>query len=231
MFIQSFLLAISTSIDSLGIGITYGIKNTKISHIGKIILLTISFSISSLAIGFGNIIKNIFSPFFTKLIGSFILIGMGLFIYYEARKKENSNNNFTKKSDVKTIYKNMKQSKIKNNEQKVYHFFIKFLGITIKIIKDPISSDLDKSNSIDSKEALFLGLALSLDSFCIGIGSSIIGINSTLSPILVSCFQLIFISIGNFIGRKLYNFSKIPDNIWSILSSILLILIGICRLF
>ena len=53
----------------------------------------------------------------------------------------------------------------KNNE-KIYSFFIELLGITIKIIKNPTSSDLDSSHSIDSKEALFLGFALSLDSSC-----------------------------------------------------------------
>ena len=32
MFLSNFILAMSVSIDSLGIGITYGIKNTKISY-------------------------------------------------------------------------------------------------------------------------------------------------------------------------------------------------------
>ena len=34
--VNSILLAISSSIDSLGIGVTYGIKNTKISKLSKI---------------------------------------------------------------------------------------------------------------------------------------------------------------------------------------------------
>lgn len=38
MLINSFILAISSSIDSLGIGITYGIRNTNISILGKIFL-------------------------------------------------------------------------------------------------------------------------------------------------------------------------------------------------
>ena len=46
MLISSFILAISSSIDSLGIGITYGIKNTKISLLGKVVLFVISFSVS-----------------------------------------------------------------------------------------------------------------------------------------------------------------------------------------
>ena len=34
MIINSLILAVSSSIDSLGLGITYGIKNTKISFMG-----------------------------------------------------------------------------------------------------------------------------------------------------------------------------------------------------
>ena len=46
MIINSLILAVSSSIDSLGIGITYGIKNTKISLIARFILFIISFIIS-----------------------------------------------------------------------------------------------------------------------------------------------------------------------------------------
>ena len=47
MFINSLILALSSSIDSLGIGITYGIKNTRISYMAKIVLFVISFLIRS----------------------------------------------------------------------------------------------------------------------------------------------------------------------------------------
>ena len=92
-------------------------------------------------------------------------------------------------------------------------------------------SDLDKSNLIDGKEALFLGVALSLDSFAIGISSGILGIHSLLFPLLVSIFQLVFICIGNFVGCLLNSFNKIPEYIWSMISGILLIIIGIIKLF
>ena len=39
---NSLILALSSSIDSFGIGITYGLKSTKISLLGKIILFVIS---------------------------------------------------------------------------------------------------------------------------------------------------------------------------------------------
>ncbi len=217
MLFNSLVLAISSSIDSLGIGITYGIKNTKITIWAKFILFLVAFTISSISIYFGNILKYFLPDFIIGYLGSFILILMGMFMCFQALKNTNKDSN---------VYfeKNL------NNTEKIYSFFIKCLGITIKIIKNPTSSDLDKSNSIDSKEALFLGFALSLDSFCIGVGFSIINSFSFLFPLLISLFQLFFLSFGNYCGKRLYSFNKLPDNIWSVISGVLLIIIGLFRI-
>ena len=218
MLLNCLFLAISSSIDSLGIGITYGIKNTKITMGAKSILFFISFIISIISIYFGNLLKYIFPDFLIHYLGSFLLMLMGLFMFFQSVK--------VSKQEYKI--ENDKNLKISDTE-KIYSFFIKCLGITIKIIKNPSSSDLDKSNVIDSKESLFLGLALSLDSFCIGIGFSMINTFSIIFPLLTSCFQLFFLSLGNYCGKKLYSFSKLPDNIWSTISGILLIIIGFCK--
>ena len=141
---SSLIFAISSRIDSLGIGITYGIKKTKISLIGKLILFIISLITAYISIIFGNIIQFILPEFLTKLIGNGILILMGLYIIFEAFKENNNSPN---------------------------------------VFNNPISSDFDNSKVIDSKEALFLAVALSLDSFCIGICGSIADINLVLFPI------------------------------------------------
>ena len=219
MLLNCLFLAISSSIDSLGIGITYGIKNTKITIGAKSILFFISFIISIISIYFGNLLKFIFPDFLIHYLGAFLLILMGLFMCFQSLKK-------SKRDDIVKNSKNLEMS----DTEKIYSFFIKCLGITIKIIKNPSSSDLDKSNVIDSKEALFLGLALSLDSLCIGIGFSMLNTFSMIFPVLTSCFQLFFLSLGNYCGKKLYSFSKLPDNIWSTISGILLIMIGFCKM-
>ena len=219
MLLNCLFLAISSSIDSLGIGITYGIKNTKITMGAKSILFFISFIISIISIYFGNLLKFIFPDFLIHYLGAFLLIIMGLFMCFQSLKK-------SKRDDIVKNNKNLEMS----DTEKIYSFFIKCLGITIKIIKNPSSSDLDKSNVINSKEALFLGLALSLDSLCIGIGFSMLNTFSMIFPVLTSCFQLFFLSLGNYCGKKLYSFSKLPDNIWSTISGILLIMIGFCKM-
>lgn len=210
MILNCIVLALSVSIDSFGIGITYGIKNTKITNLSKLILFIVSLIATIISINFGKVISKIFLPFFTNLLGCLILVAMGTIFVFQSLSK--------KKPAIKPL-----------NKQKKYNFFIKWLGITIQIIKDPISSDFDKSNTISSKEALYLGTALSLDSLCIGIGSSMLNISSYLFPLLVAFFQLLFISFGNFIGKDLKNSSRINDNIWSLISGILLILIGLLK--
>ena len=221
MLFNSIILAISSSIDSLGIGITYGIKNTKITYSSKLILFAISFCVSIISIWFGDTVKNIFSDFYTKLIGTIILFLMGIFMIFQSLHKEDKFCNIEKSSkSLEPILE----------KEKIYSFFIKFLGITIQIIKNPNCSDFDNSNLIEPKEALFLCIFLSLDSFCIGIGGSMMGISSIFFPIFIGIFQLIFLSIGNFIGKKIKNFHFLPENIWSILSGILLILIGLSKI-
>ena len=206
MILTCMLLALSTSIASIGIGLTYGIRDITISRQAKIILFIISLIISSISILIGNTLNNILSEEITNMIGSLILFFIGIIILVQTLKRE------------------------KRQEKKVYKLFIKFLGITIQIIKDPISSDFDNSKKIDSKEAIYLGTALSLDSFSVGIGAGMLGSISIIFPLIVSLFQIIFLSLGRNTGEKLNKKIHIPSKIWSILSAVLLILIGIVRL-
>lgn len=200
------VLALSVSIDSFGIGITYGLKNTKINLSAKIILFVISFVITSLSVFLGDFISSFLSPFISKMFGSFILICIGIIIIY----------NVFKSPTVK--------------EPKTYNLLIKSLGITIKIIHNPMYSDLDSSKIIDARESFYLGLALSLDSIGIGIAGSILGTGSILFSLFVALFQLFFLSMGNILGKNISSKIHFSDNFWTLLSGILLIIIGFLKL-
>ena len=181
MLLNCILLALSVSIDSLGIGITYGLKKTKIIAISNIILFALSFCITCGSIFLGHYISALFSPTSSTILGSSFLIILGVY----------------------NIYKT--------------------------INKPPTDYDIDHSNNIDAKEALFLGLALSVDSACVGIGSGIIGINDIILPFLVASFQLVFLNYGNFVANSIVKYINISEYALSIFSSIILILVGIFR--
>lgn len=213
MLYNYIILAFCVSIDSLGTGITYGLKNTKISISAKIILFAFSFIITSLSMFLGNKISHIFSEFYCRLIGSLILCFIGLWIICGEFKKDKVDKNYFFQGAT------------------IHEIFLDFLGITIKIIKNPKYSDLDNSNNIDAKEALFLAIALSLDSIGVSIGGSILGISSIWFSFWVSLFQFVFLTVGTFLGKKIKSITIIPDNWWSIISGVVLIIVSVVKLF
>ena len=181
MLFNCILLALSVSIDSLTIGISYGLKKTKIDNISNTILFAISFCITCGSIFLGHYISTLFSPTISTILGSSFLIILGVYNIY------------------KTINKPL------------------------------IDYDIDHSNNIDAKEAIFLGLALSIDSACIGIGSGIIGINNIVLPFFVASFQLVFLNCGNLVANSIAKYVNVSEYALSIFSSFILILVGIFR--
>lgn len=214
MLAHLLLFAITLSIDSFGVGITYGIRNTKISIVAKFLLFLIAFFVVLFSLSIGVLILPYLPTWFATLLGSFLLCLMGLWMIYQSFQPD------------KEI-----EAKEKSFAPKTIQFFIKSFGITVKIIRDPRLSDFDDSQMIDSKEAIYLGFAMSADSFVCGMGFSMIGNFSFLFPIFVAIFQLLFLSLGNYLGKKIKSISHLPPTIWSRISGFLLILLGILKIW
>ena len=215
--LANLLLAISTSIDSLGIGVTYGIRHINICRKAKFILFTISFIISFIAIILGNVLGKVFNPHFANYLSGGILISVGVLLIFQTIKKN-------KKENVKIVENSKEEIK------EIYQLIIKTFGITIKIIKNPISSDFNKSNNIEEREAIYLAIALSIDAFSIGIGSGCVSGISIIFPFLVSFFQIIFLSIGRCFGEKLQKNTVLSSKVFNLIAGIVLIIMGVVRI-
>ena len=235
--LANLLLAISTSIDSIGIGVTYGIRNINICRTAKFILFIISFIISFFAIILGNILGKILNPNFANYLSGGILICVGVLLIFQTFKKNNRKNmqiieNNIEKSGEKNSEKNKekKREKKKEKSKEIYQLIIKTLGITIKIIKNPVSSDFNKSNNIEAKEAIYLAIALSIDSFSVALGSGCVSGISLIFPLLVSLFQIIFLSLGRNLGEKLQKNRALSSKICNLIAGIVLIIMGVVRI-
>lgn len=165
----------------------------------------------------GTILSSVFPDYLTNYIGCLLLVCMGFWVILQSFHTD-------KKSLPNTSINKLEKS------PKIHEFFMKGFGITIQIIRNPISSDLDQSKKIDAIEAFYLGIAMSIDSICVGIGSSILGFRSWLFPILVAVFQLLFLFLGKKMGKTLARTSRLPEYIWMILSGVILICIGISKI-
>lgn len=183
MIFKCILLALSASIDALSLGITYGIKKTKMSRAGNAIIFFTLFVLTGISVIVGHYISILLSPKFSAVLGSTLLIMLGFYNIYKAQK--NISTNF----------------------------------------------DIDNSNYIDTREAFILGLAVSVDASCVSLGSGMIGFGGFILPIFMAIFHTFFVNCGSIVATTIVKRLKISNKFPSILAGIILIFIGIFRIF
>lgn len=203
------LLAFAVSLDSFGVGLTYGLRKMKLPF--KSLLFIAFFSAISilLAMTIGNWLQMFLSPRVAESIGGIILIFIGSWALFQSFRPA--------KGDAKT-----------KEDAVILNFEIKILGIVIKILRKPMVADFDDSGTISGREAVFLGIALSLDAFGAGIGAALIGFSPILMAISVAVMSAVCVTLGMKSGY-FFSDSKMINK-FSFLPGVLLILIGLWRL-
>lgn len=218
--LSGILLAISLSMDALGIGVSYGLRGKKVPLLPKVIISLISLAFTAAAIGIGNIIVLFLPDQLAKLIGSGMLGVLGVMIIIQALSK--------KEGEVEP------EPEGQRPQRKIWKIALKPLGLTIKIIRNEIYGNGSKAYSaaiMGIRESLYMGVALSIDSFGAGISSAVSGINNFFVPVMVGLCQFIFLSLGIFCGQKLTAIKKADPKIFMLLSGAILVVLAIIRYF
>lgn len=207
--IQSIFVAAAICLDSFALGITYGMKKIKISKTAIFIITLVTTLVLGISVLFGHIIKQFFSPFTASLLSSIVLIGLGCFFMLEGYIKHLTA---------------VKENEGDNNLLKVK---IPKLGIIIDIALDVTKADMDVSGDIDIKEALYLGIMLSIDSLGAGFGYAMGDMNILSLLVFVFLFNIVCISYGLYIGSRT---GDIKTNLkTSLLPGLILIVIGMLK--
>lgn len=216
MILGMMILGISLSIDSAFVGFSYGIKGTKIPNLSKLVICVFSVLYAGISLLAGHALMNFLPPEAAKVTGALILALIGLGMVVKALEK--------KPDAEKPVLPAAKRSGI-------HIFLIGPLEITVRILKDPDAGDLDKSGSIDLKESLLLGFALSVDALGAGVGSSLLGIGRWYLPFIIGAFQLMFLCTGLLAGKCLKNRVHVSEKRLSVLSGAVLIAFSCLKLF
>lgn len=185
-FTGLILLTIAVSLDSFGIGISYGLSRIHVPLTSIFIIMLCSGMMVLASMMIGNVLSSVLSPDSAKIIGGSILIFIGLFNL--------SNIIRTKRNEPST--ENLKINSTQHEQEKEWKFEIQKLGLLITILKKPQKADLDNSGVISKKEALLLGIALALDAFSAGLGAAMLGYPPILCALLVSVMSGLFVLLG-----------------------------------
>lgn len=205
--LESLLLVSSLCIDSFVASIAYGTSKIHIPHISKIIINLVCTITLACSLLIGSILKSFLPSNLPVILGFFLLMLLGIYRLFES------------------IFKSYISKYSRSDKPLTFKIFdFKFI---LQVYADEIKADFDNSKSLNIKESFYLGLALSLDSLAVGIGSSLCNVNYF--EVLILCFiiGLISVSFGSFLGKK---FAQRLNLNLSWLSGALLILLAILRI-
>ena len=206
--LESILLVLALSLDAFAASIAYGVNKIKMP-ISSILVIDFICAFSlGISMLLGSIFRILVPESILIIISFLILLSLGIYYLFEGIIKANLGKNLDS-----------------NRKIKVNIFDLKLI---IEIYVDQTKADFNYSKDLSSKEALYLAIALSLDSIAVGFGSGIVDINYLQVMIFSLIFGIIAIWTGLLVGRKLAVNTKI-DLSW--LSGVILIILAIAKVF
>lgn len=197
--ISSLLFALSANIDSFIVGMSYGIKKSNIDLLKSTIISLVTLVGTVVSILMGAEISQFLPTSSTQAIGCTLLIGLGLY--------------YILKSFFGYIREKFRKAEVKTNE----------------LASGSAKNEPTEATLLTMKEGLFLGLALSINNFGMGIGASITGLRLLPTAIMSLIVSVFFLYAGNFIGKT--KMPRISDQMADMISGFILIGLGIYELF
>jgi putative sporulation protein YtaF len=171
--------AVSSSVDNLGVGISYGIRKIRIGLGANLLIGLICFLMSIVGITFGIWLSKILPGIFPVIIGAFFLfiIGIRIILLGAPRKKG-------------TVAVSTESGPQQTPSMK-------------RILRNPEVADVDNSGEIGLGEALLLGVALSANALTNGLGAGLLGFSPLEISLTAAIGSIISVWAGVKLGHKL----------------------------
>lgn len=175
------LLVLATCCDSFFMSVAYGVEGIKIPKRCVVVIAFCGTFFLGISLYMASLLSNILSEDLGKWISFTILFLLGLMNLFQVQ--------------VKRYVRKYKKEPL----------IIRFKGISfvIDIFLDEKEADVDHSKELSLKEAVYLGVALSIDSLASGLAYGI-GFTAIYQMLLSSfIIGIIIILSGSFIGRHI----------------------------
>ena len=94
-FAAVLILAVSLSMDALGIGISYGLRRIRVSWKARVVICAMSMMVTGAAVGLGSVLLEVIPLPAAKLLGCGMLLILGLVIIVQGFRKRKEENSFS----------------------------------------------------------------------------------------------------------------------------------------
>lgn len=165
-------IGLASNLDNAGVGIAYGVRRIHISRLANLIIAAISVIATLLGGGIGGLIANWISPFLAHLIGTIVLVSVGVWVMCQP-----------------FLEKKLKQRERQQN-------------VLTQILRSPEEADRDQSKTISIGEALLLGIALSMNALAGGFDAGITRLNLFATAFVVGALSYLLMGVCSYIGTR-----------------------------
>lgn len=221
------LVSLAISMDSVSVGLTYGLRNMRMPFLSLVVVSGCSFAVVYGVMLVGSSLTYWLTPEIGKYIGAAVLILMGLFTLWRLISTRSGTDADTQESTAANSNAVVAAEKQEKQEPIVLLSQFRIFGVMIQILKDPSKADADRSGHIMGWEAVMLGLALSLDAFGAGISLTFLGYSPLLVALCIAVMSALLLVVGLALGRRAGKARWLTRLTW--LPPILLICIGVAK--
>ena len=163
----------SSSIDNLGVGLSYGVRKINVAFGKNLLIAIICFLMSMGGITFGVWLSTILPGMLPVIIGALLLFIIGIRIILLAKpQNEMDSNNDMQPKNVQDILRNPEEAHFK------------------------------KSGEIGWGESVLLGVALSANALTNGVGAGLLGLSPLIISITAAIGSFITVWMGVKLGSK-----------------------------
>lgn len=209
------VLALALSLDSLSVGLLYGVRGIRLSWSAMLVVSAASGLLLAAAMGGGQLLSGWLPPGVAQRLGALLLVAVGLWITYQTWRSHG------RPAEPPAA------TPVPEGPLKVWRLRLGSIGIVIEILREPGAADLDHSGHISLTEACFLGVALALDSVAAGLGAAMAGFSPYGLPVAAAGGSLGLMVLGSRAARLLPFKLEGP---WAMLHGAALVALGLYRM-
>lgn len=199
------LLVLATCCDSLLMSMAYGVDDIHIPKKSIVVIASCGTFFLGISLLLGGFITRILPSFTTSYISFTILLVLGIVNLFQGQVKHY----------------------VRKHKREPIVIRIKEISFVIDIFLDEKQADADHSKTISMKEAMYLGIALSIDSLASGLAYGIGDADIRIVLLLSFSIGIIVIIVGSYIGKHVSSFLQF-DISW--ISGVILIVLAFLRL-
>ena len=173
--------ALASNLDNLGVGVAYGMRRTRMPAEANLVVAAVSTGATLVAVSAGQTLARSLNFQLAHLLGVLVMAVLGGWIC------------------LKALVDGLATPG--EGPQEIYKLRVRPLGLVISILKEPLHADLDRSGSIDLKEATLLGVALALNCVAGGVAVGLVQLPGLATALAVGILSYLSFWAGWHLGR------------------------------